>query len=147
MINRVLKRFYKTADVGDEEENPFLDPKASNTEQPFIEVRLNALLQGDDRTTLQEFAKQLLQNTTSREDILSMTEKVSTADSFAEILKFISSRLRRQPIVVLLENFDLFARRNRQSFLYGLLDATQSSDTSLLVIGVTSRVVNFPYPQ
>lgn len=52
-------------------------------------------------------------------------------------------KAKTTPIVVVLDSFELFALRPRQTLLYGLLDAAQTSQTPIAIIGLTSRVVFF----
>lgn len=44
-----------------------------------------------------------------------------------------------RPVFIVIDNFDLFARRTRQSLLYSLLDLIQSTHVHIAVIGLTTR--------
>ena len=43
------------------------------------------------------------------------------------------------PVVFVLDEFEAFARSNKQTLLYNLLDLCQSSDTFMVVVGMTCR--------
>ena len=44
------------------------------------------------------------------------------------------------PVVFVLDEFEAFARSNKQTLLYNLLDLCQSSDTHMVVVGMTCRL-------
>jgi Cdc6-like AAA superfamily ATPase len=46
---------------------------------------------------------------------------------------------RPRPVFVVIDRFDAFARRSRQTLLYSLLDLTQSPSVHLAVVGMTSN--------
>ena len=46
-------------------------------------------------------------------------------------------------MIIILEEFDLFAQHKNQSLIYNLLDVSRSKHTPLAVVGVTCRLVNF----
>ena len=46
-------------------------------------------------------------------------------------------------VIIILEEFDLFAQHKNQSLIYNLLDVSRNKETPLAVIGVTCRLVNF----
>ncbi|CAO3646903.1 unnamed protein product [Cunninghamella echinulata] len=65
--------------------------------------------------------------------------------SFAESFEYILSLLKQGdrstlPIIFILEEFDLIAQHPKQSLLYNLFDAAQSSQNPLAVIGLTCRI-------
>ncbi len=51
--------------------------------------------------------------------------------------------LQSQPIVILLDEFDLFTTHHKQSLLYHLFDLNHSRAIPILVIGATCKMVNF----
>lgn len=67
--------------------------------------------------------------------------------SFADQLKWLLSGLRAgqntstKALLIVLEEFDLFATHRNQALLYNLFDCCQSGGTPLCVIGVTCRLV------
>lgn len=50
------------------------------------------------------------------------------------------------PVVFVVEELDLFAQHPKQSLLYNLFDLTQTSGSSLFVLGVTSKMVRLCIP-
>lgn len=54
--------------------------------------------------------------------------------------------LTSQPLVIVVDEFDLFAQHPRQSFLYCLLDIVQGNRRrgGVAVIGISARVVRRP---
>ncbi|CAK8675953.1 unnamed protein product [Clavelina lepadiformis] len=110
--------------------------KNENAAKNLLVVNLNGYMQTDDRIALDEITRQLqLENT--------IGDKVF--GSFAETLSFLLQALRTgsnesQPILFLLEEFDLFAQHKNQTLLYNLFDIAQAGLTPLAVIGVTCRI-------
>jgi len=102
----------------------------------YFVVYLNGLLQTDDRLSLQEIARQL-----KLENVIG--DKV--IGSFAENLAFILDSFRMggdstRSVIIILEEFDLFAQHKNQSLIYNLLDVSRSKYTPLAVVGVTCRL-------
>ncbi|XP_070546256.1 origin recognition complex subunit 4-like isoform X2 [Ptychodera flava] len=102
----------------------------------LLQVNLNGLLQTDDRIALKEITRQLqLENT--------LGDKVF--GSFAATLAFLLEALKSgdktsQPILFVLDEFDLFAHHKNQTLLYNLFDISQSAQTPIAVIGLTCRL-------
>eukprot|EP00038_Savillea_parva_P009063 m.180946 g.180946 ORF g.180946 m.180946 type:complete len:509 (+) comp15147_c0_seq1:65-1591(+) len=67
--------------------------------------------------------------------------RVSTGELVQSLLAGLKAGSRdvSQCLVILLEEFDLFAHAGKQSLLYTLLDAVQAGHTPLVVIGLTCR--------
>ena len=66
--------------------------------------------------------------------------------SFHKALNLVLGALRSgdkytQSVIVLLEEFDLFAHHHNQTLLYNLFDLSQSGFVPMMVVGVTSRLV------
>ncbi|KAF9919345.1 origin recognition complex subunit 4 [Lobosporangium transversale] len=103
----------------------------------FMVIRLNGLVQTDDRMALKEIMRQL-----SREGESGMANSnVSFADSLPSLLSFLKSGTRDQyPIIFVMEEFDLFAQHTKQSLLYNLFDIAQSAEWPIAVIGVSCRM-------
>ncbi|XP_041354935.1 origin recognition complex subunit 4-like [Gigantopelta aegis] len=106
-------------------------------QQNLLTVRLNGLLQTDDRIALKEITRQLqLENT--------LGDKVF--GTFAETLQFLLEALKSgnnhstKPILFILDEFDLFAHHRNQTLLYNLFDVSQSAQTPVCVIGLTCRL-------
>jgi len=124
-----------------------------------VTLRLSGLVQNTDRHALREMGVQLLQQT-GTSILLKNAEETSTPDGQDDHDEALgvslppSSQLHtlipalstlNRPVVVVLDNFDLFALHPRQSLLYYLLDAVQncrvgSDGQGLCVIGMASRI-------
>lgn len=103
----------------------------------LLQVHLNGLLQTDDRIALKEITRQLhLENVVG--------DKVF--GSFAENLAFLLEALKKgdrsssRPLLVVLEEFDLFAQHKNQTLLYNLFDVSQSAQAPVAVVGLTCRL-------
>ncbi|KND01136.1 uncharacterized protein SPPG_04227 [Spizellomyces punctatus DAOM BR117] len=110
-------------------------PSRTLATKAFFEIRLNGLVQTDDRLALREIVRQLHME----QDMEGHT------GSFAECLSFVLSTLRAgsmqsTPVVFILEDIDLFAQHPRQALLYNLFDIAQSSQNPVAVVGVTCRI-------
>lgn len=94
-------------------------------------MRLNGLLQTDDNLALEEMTRQLkLENVTGE----------MVFGSFEEKLQFLLESLRAgskesQPVVFIMEEFDLFTNHKNQTLLYNLFDISQTRQTPICVIG------------
>ncbi|XP_028397780.1 origin recognition complex subunit 4-like [Dendronephthya gigantea] len=102
----------------------------------LLQVKLNGLVQTDDKLALKEITCQLqLEN--------SVGDKIF--GSFAENLIFLLEALRTgnkdcRPILFILDEFDLFIFHKNQTLLYNLFDISQSAQNPVLVIGLTCRL-------
>ncbi|XP_024529267.1 origin of replication complex subunit 4 isoform X4 [Selaginella moellendorffii] len=136
-------RFVKRATI----QRCFLGPEAVVLEHVLREiqetfpdrisiVRLNGLLHADDRSALKEIAKQLC---------VEHELEFSKAASFEENLRFLTVILEQfslshKALVLVLDEFDLFAQKPKQSLLYNLLDLLQSPSSQAAVIGISCRL-------
>ncbi|XP_061571596.1 origin recognition complex subunit 4 [Cololabis saira] len=109
----------------------------TEAQRNLLEVRLNGLLQTDDRIALKEITRQLhLENVVG--------DKVF--GSFAENLAFLLEALKKgdrsssRPVLFVLDEFDLFAHHKNQTLLYNLLDVSQSAQAPVAVVGLTCRL-------
>ncbi|SCZ98951.1 BZ3500_MvSof-1268-A1-R1_Chr7-1g09327 [Microbotryum saponariae] len=108
----------------------------------MIIVRLSGLVHTTDRLALRSIAHQLQSQGLSDEDgdfgsnaatmttLLHMLEPANDPRSVAE-----------KPIIILVDEFDLFAQHPRQSFLYSLLDIVQGNrrKAGMGVVGLSAR--------
>ncbi|KDE09019.1 hypothetical protein MVLG_00740 [Microbotryum lychnidis-dioicae p1A1 Lamole] len=108
----------------------------------LIIVRLSGLVHTTDRLALRSIAHQLQSQGLSDEDgdfgsnaatmttLLRMLEPANDPRSVAE-----------KPIIILVDEFDLFAQHPRQSFLYSLLDIVQGNrrKAGMGVVGLSAR--------
>lgn len=109
------------------------DKKVHNN---LLVVRLNGLLQTDDRIAIQEITRQLKLDNTVGDRVFG---------SFAENLAFLLEALKKgdketSPVLFVLDEFDLFAHHKNQTLLYNLFDISQSAQTPVTVIGITCRL-------
>ncbi|XP_030628450.1 origin recognition complex subunit 4 [Chanos chanos] len=109
----------------------------NEVQKNLLQVYLNGLLQTDDRIALREITRQL-----NLENVVG--DKVF--GSFAENLGFLLEALRKgdrgssQPVLFVLDEFDLFAHHKNQTLLYNLLDVSQSAQAPVAVVGLTCRL-------
>lgn len=118
----------------------------------FKIVRLNGLIHSEDITALKEIARQIQINVPDLVEHLGsdnmQSESVpvelssfSTGDTVRALLAALKSGTREQNqcLVIVLDEFDLFAHSGKQSLLYTLFDTAQAGSTPLAIIGITSR--------
>ncbi|GAA5889820.1 hypothetical protein JCM5296_002352 [Sporobolomyces johnsonii] len=127
----------------------------------FVTVKLSGLVHTTDRLALRSIAMQLRQqgfssagaadedgdegdyssNSATMTTLLRLLEPSSTTDSSAPSTSSASAALAK-PIVIIVDEFDLFALHPRQSFLYCLLDIVQGNRRrgGVGVVGVSARV-------
>ncbi|RHZ46183.1 origin recognition complex subunit 4 [Aspergillus thermomutatus] len=116
----------------------------------FHVVRLNGFLHTDDRLALREMWRQLGRETDTEEE----AGKVSTyADTMATLLALLShpeelfgpsgnpkAVTAAKSIIIILDEFDLFATHPRQTLLYNLFDIAQARKAPIAVLGLTTKV-------
>ncbi|RHZ64051.1 hypothetical protein CDV55_106800 [Aspergillus turcosus] len=116
----------------------------------FHVVRLNGFLHTDDRLALREMWRQLGRETNTEEE----AGKVSTyADTMATLLALLShpeelfgpsgnpkAVTAAKSILIILDEFDLFATHPRQTLLYNLFDIAQARKAPIAVLGLTTKV-------
>jgi len=115
---------------------------------PFLQVTLDGLIHTDDVMALREITRQL--SLGNHGGIPSKTATKASKGTFAQHLRFLLSILFEGahtgsdsggiPLVFILDHFEAFARRRKQTLLYNLLDLTQSRDARLVLIGSTHRI-------
>ncbi|DBA93777.1 hypothetical protein WJX82_005642 [Trebouxia sp. C0006] len=98
-------------------------------------VRLTGLAHTEDVVAFREIARQLCK---------AFNCKYSKASSLAENLTFLREMLRElgrghKVVVFVLDEFDLFAKKAKQTTLYNLLDAMQTADMQAAVVGLSCR--------
>ncbi|KAI9841955.1 MAG: hypothetical protein M1837_000275 [Sclerophora amabilis] len=113
----------------------------------FVVVRLNGFIHSDDKLALREIWRQLGKDLDTEEDT---TGKASNyADTLSSLLALLShpSELSAEStdqasksVVIILEEFDLFASHPRQTLLYNLFDIAQARKAPIAVIGVTTKI-------
>ena len=103
-----------------------------------LTVRLNGLVETDDKLALKEITRQL-----NLENVVG--DRVF--GGFAQHLEFLLASLRSdvtgrnsKPIVFVLEEFGLFCNHKNQTLLYNLFDVAQSRAAPIIVIGVSTVI-------
>ncbi|RMZ80797.1 hypothetical protein DV737_g2828, partial [Chaetothyriales sp. CBS 132003] len=126
----------------------------------FHVVRLNGFLQTDDRLALREIWRQLGRERAVDEDETGQV-MASYADTMASLLGLLShpdevdaGRDRNameaddtplpttasKSVIIIIDEFDLFATHPRQTLLYNLFDIAQSRKAPIAVIGCSTRM-------
>lgn len=110
-----------------------LDKESDGT---YFCVNLSGIVHTDDKSALQEMARQL-----ELENVIG--DRVF--GSFAENFTFILESLKRdsessKSVIVVIEEFDLFTAHKNQSLLYNLFDIAQSRQTPICILGCTRRL-------
>ncbi|KAF9893834.1 hypothetical protein FE257_010004 [Aspergillus nanangensis] len=116
----------------------------------FHVVRLNGFLHVDDRLALREMWRQLGHETNTEEEAGKVT---SYADTMATLLALLShpeelfgapgnsgTVTAAKSVVIILDEFDLFASHPRQTLLYNLFDIAQAKKAPIAVLGLTTKV-------
>ncbi|RKP14270.1 origin recognition complex subunit 4 C-terminus-domain-containing protein [Piptocephalis cylindrospora] len=116
--------------------------KESQTPSSYLVVRLSGLAQPTDRSALVELARQVAPHLPQDSSMNPSQGFRSFADALAHLLHLLGSGSAQTttPLLIILDHFDLFASRPRQTLLYGLLDAAVSGQTPVIVLGLTGRV-------
>lgn len=132
----------------------------------FIFIYLNANLQTTDVDSLYEIVSQLARQNGRDFNVnlfdeqwnegspsLDIEQKKKFKKSeFVDNLEFLVNELRKvtmdnfeinnknkKPIFIVLDHFELFARRHKQTLLYNLFDLNQSNSSLLNIIGITNK--------
>ncbi|KAI5286328.1 hypothetical protein KEM54_006877 [Ascosphaera aggregata] len=118
--------------------------------EDFHVVRLDGFLHADDRIALREIWRQLGREMNAEQDIIGVQ---SYADTMASLLALLShpeelfgvsgdpdTLATAKSVIIILDEFDLFAHHARQTLLYNLFDIAQSRKAPLSVIGITTKV-------
>jgi len=98
-------------------------------------VRLVGWAHADERTAFKEIARQLCGTFQ-----LQFSRTASLGDNIEFLRSVLDGLARAHKVAVfVLDDFDLFARRAKQTLLYCLLDALQTSGVQAVVLGTTVR--------
>lgn len=116
----------------------------------FHVVRLNGFFHTDDRLALREIWRQLGRETDTEDEASKVN---SYADTMATLLALLSHPeellnssdnskgiMTAKSVVIILDEFDLFATHPRQTLLYNLFDIAQARKAPLAVLGLTTKV-------
>jgi len=109
---------------------------SKDADDTYFYVYLSGIIHTDDRTALQDMARQLQLENVVGDRVFG---------SFADNLSFLLDALKQdtgksKSIIMVLDEFDLFANHKNQSLLYNLFDIAQSRQNPLCVIGITCRL-------
>lgn len=122
--------------------------------EAFHIVRLNALIQRDDKLALREIMRQLGKQMTEDDDAEeqaknysdTLTKLIATLSASTTVASNILDRDLHQEVaksvIFVLDEFDQFALHPRQTLLYNLFDIAQTSSrqTPIAVLGLTTKV-------
>jgi origin recognition complex subunit 4 len=102
-----------------------------------VTVHLSGLLHADERIAMQKIAAQLCPN-------MNENEAGRSSGGFAENVAFMTEMLKllqggQRGVVFILDDFELFAMRSKQTLLYAITDLLQQSTVQAAVVGVTCR--------
>jgi origin recognition complex subunit 4 len=116
----------------------------------FYTVRLSGFLHTDDRLALREIWRQLGRETNTEDEAAKVN---NYADTMATLLALFShpeeifgpqensdAIATAKAVVIVLDEFELFASHSRQTLLYNLFDIAQARKAPLAVIGLTTKV-------
>lgn len=116
----------------------------------FHTVRLSGFLHTDDRLALREIWRQLGRETDTEDEAMKIN---GHADTMAALLALLShpedifgpsencdTIATAKAVVIVLDEFELFASHSRQTLLYNLFDIAQARKAPLAVIGLTTKV-------
>ena len=98
-------------------------------------VRLSGVEFSDERAAFREIARQLCETLN-----LEYVKTASLGDNIQFLLQILKALNQAgKAAVFILEEFDLFAHTQKQTFLYCLLDSLQKSQAKAVVVGTTCR--------
>lgn len=166
---KVSEMLKKTVDAGESNSMLLIGPRGSGktrsvedaiahisatTADAFHVVRLNGLIQRDDRLALREIMRQLGRQMAEGEYV--EDEAKNYSDTLTKLIATLSSpntssnptsqqhndHQVAKSVIFVLDEFDLFASHPRQTLLYNLFDIAQSSSrrTPIAVLGMTTKV-------
>ncbi|KAG6028595.1 hypothetical protein E4U41_000635, partial [Claviceps citrina] len=114
----------------------------------FHVVRLNGFIHTDDKLALKEIWRQLGKEMEVEDDVLNRTNYADTMASLLALLSHPSEimgtgtdeGITSQSVVLVIDEFDMFAAHPRQTLLYNLFDIAQSRKAPIAVLGCTTRL-------
>ncbi|KAG5437877.1 hypothetical protein PCANB_000592 [Pneumocystis canis] len=171
---KLREMLYQTVNLGESNSCLIVGPKSSGKSNildtaiislnefssQFFVVRLNGIIQTDDKLALKEIARQLnvKMNLDDQENITSNFSdnlfKILTILSHPKELDLVnddkssgefdtyydpssSNNITSVSVIFVLDNFDLFTQHYRQTLLYNLFDISQTRKAPIAVIGLT----------
>ncbi|PGH31254.1 origin recognition complex subunit 4 [[Emmonsia] crescens] len=123
---------------------------ANDHRDDFHVVRLNGFIHTDDRIALREIWRQLGREMNTEDET---SKTISYADTMASLLALLShpeelfgvsedpnAIATAKSVIIVLDEFDLFAYHPRQTLLYNLFDIAQARKAPVAVLGLTTKV-------
>ena len=102
----------------------------------YTRVQLNGAIHTDDGLALKEIAAAL-----QMDNELDEKPTLSFASAFSYLLDSIrSGDEQSRPVIFVLDEFDCFTQHHNQTLLYNLFDMSQTAQTPIAVIGLTSHL-------
>ena len=103
----------------------------------LVAVHLSGLLHADERIGMQKIAAQLCPN-------LNGDSSAYATGGFSENVAFMNEMLKllqggQRGVIFVLDDFELFAMRSKQTLLYAITDLLQQPHVQAAVVGVTCR--------
>ncbi|OJD16851.1 hypothetical protein AJ78_03041 [Emergomyces pasteurianus Ep9510] len=123
---------------------------ANDHRDHFHVVRLNGFIHTDDRIALREIWRQLGREMNTEDET---SKTISYADTMASLLALLShpeelfgvsedpnAIATAKSVIIVLDEFDLFAHHPRQTLLYNLFDIAQARKAPVAILGLTTKV-------
>mmetsp|Transcript_25109 Transcript_25109/g.47456 ORF Transcript_25109/g.47456 Transcript_25109/m.47456 type:complete len:502 (-) Transcript_25109:143-1648(-) len=113
-----------------------LSDAASEHPEHLVAVRLSGIVHTDDQQALRSVAQQLCD-----QQRLAYSKSASFEENMTFLHDMLSECARAQrSVVFVLDEFDLFATRPKQTLLYTILNAMHSSQVQAVLLGVSCRL-------
>ena len=114
-----------------------LSASLAGTGRGFVRVHLNGLIQRDDTAAMRELVVQLCSSLE--------IEQFTRSTKFDEYLEFLRKVLAggtfsNTPLYVILDHFEEFAARPKQTLLYNLCDLLQHPQATISLVGVSTQL-------
>ena len=108
----------------------------------WAEVHLNGHLQRSDSLAMVEICTQLRDHPCFKDEVGVVSSFSDNLDTLTKILERSKQRRGSQgiPLIFILDEFDLFALRPKQTLLYNLCDLLQMNLSPVAIVGTTCRM-------
>jgi len=116
-------------------------------ETTLVRIELDGYIQTDDVVSMYEIVRQLSRAIEAEDPAIggkARKKKKFKAPRFCENFDYLCDMLKERmqktrPVVFVLDNFELFAMRTKQTLLYNLFDLLQANEGALAIVGMTQR--------
>jgi len=109
----------------------------------LIRIVLNGAVQTDDVTSMYEIVRQMckaIADETPAGGMKSQPKAPRFCENFDLLCEMLRERMQKtRPVVFILDRFELFAMRTKQTLLYNLFDLLQANAGALAIVGMTAR--------